>query len=53
MSLIVEWRGTNNSIGDADILFIALPGVGNIGKTCLETLNELNESIEIEKALLF
>ena len=49
MSLIVEWRGSNNRIGEADILFIALPGVGNIGKTCLEALNELNEGIEIAR----
>ena len=49
MSLLVEWRGINTSVGDNALVLIALPGVGNIGKASLDALNEINEAEEIAR----
>jgi len=49
MSLMVEWRGTNTSLGKNRLVLMALPGVGNIGKASLEALNSINNSAEIAR----
>ena len=49
MSLLVEWRGVNTTLGDNALTLIALPGVGNIGKSSLEALNEINQAEEIAR----
>ena len=49
MSLLVEWRGVNTTVGDNALALIALPGVGNIGKASLDALNEINEAEEIAR----
>ena len=49
MSLMIEWRGNNTSLGDHKLVLIALPGVGNIGKASLEALNDINNSEEIAR----
>ncbi len=49
MSLLVEWRGGNTTLGINAVAMIALPGVGNIGKTSLEALNEINQAEEVAR----
>ncbi len=49
MSLMIEWRGSNTSLGNNKLVLLALPGVGNIGKASLEALNEINTSVEIAR----
>jgi proteasome assembly chaperone (PAC2) family protein len=49
MSLLVEWRGGNTALGDNALALIALPGVGNVGKSSLEALNEINQAEEIAR----
>ena len=49
MSLMIEWRGKNTSLGENRLVLIALPGVGNIGKASLEALNEINNGEEIAR----
>ena len=49
MSLIIEWRSTHTSLGTNDLVLIALPGVGNIGKVALDALNDVNMAEEIAR----
>ena len=46
---MIEWRGSNTSLGSNKLVLLALPGVGNIGKASLEALNEINTSVEIAR----
>lgn len=39
MGLHIEWRGSNTEVGQHDIVFFALPGVGNVGKVAIEGIN--------------
>jgi len=38
----IEWRNGASSIGNNDMVLLAFPGVGNVGKVALESLWKLN-----------
>ena len=49
MSLIVEWRSAHTTLGTNDLVLIALPGVGNVGKAALDALNDVNLAEEVAR----
>jgi proteasome assembly chaperone (PAC2) family protein len=42
MTMRIEWRNGASSIGKNDMMLLAFPGVGNVGKVALESLWNLN-----------
>lgn len=42
MTLRIEWRNGSSSIGTDEVMLLAFPGVGNIGKVAIESLWKLN-----------
>ena len=49
MGLHIEWRGSNTLVGEHDILFFALPGVGNVGKGAIEGINSSHLCHEVAR----
>ena len=49
MGLNIEWRSSNNHIGEHEILLFALPGVGNVGKVAIEGINSCHIQQEIAR----
>ena len=44
MTMRIEWRNGASSIGKNDMVLLAFPGVGNVGKVALESLWKLNHT---------
>ena len=49
MGLHIEWRGSNTQVGEHDIMFFALPGVGNVGKVAIEGINSSHLCHEVAR----
>ena len=49
MGLHIEWRGSNTQVGEHDIMFFALPGVGNVGKVAIEGINSSHLCNEVAR----
>jgi hypothetical protein len=50
MSTTIHWTG-DNSLPEHQLIIAAVPGVGNVGKLVLDTLNEQHESSMIARIL--
>tara|TARA_B100000902_G_C27211119_1_gene864404 strand:+ start:146 stop:1009 length:864 start_codon:yes stop_codon:yes gene_type:complete len=49
MGLHIEWRRSNTQLGDHEIMFFALPGVGNVGKVAIEGIHSSHICHEIAR----
>lgn len=49
MTLHVEWRGNHQQLPEHEVLLIAFPGIGNIGKVAIETIRKLDGTNEVAR----
>lgn len=49
MTLHVEWRNGATSLPPRSLVFAAFPGVGNLGKVAVESMRDLNETVELAR----
>jgi proteasome assembly chaperone (PAC2) family protein len=49
MTLHVEWRNGADSLPSRSLVFVAFPGVGNLGKVAVESMRELNDTVELAR----
>ncbi len=49
MALHVEWRGNHEELPTHELLLVAFPGIGNIGKVAIETIRKLDGTTEIAR----
>ena len=47
MGLRIEWRKQPNDLGEHRMMLFALPGVGNVGKTAIDGLTQVNQCEEL------
>ena len=47
MTMRIEWRGSATELPLGSTALVAFPGVGNIGKTAVDSVCELHESVEL------
>ena len=50
MSTTIHWTGTN-SLPEHQLIIAAVPGIGNVGKLVVDTLNEQHESSLIARII--
>ncbi len=49
MTLHVEWRNGHDSLPPGALVFAAFPGIGNLGKVAVESMRELNKTVELAR----
>ena len=49
MTVRVEWRNGHNALPKNATILIAFPGIGNIGKVVIESIRELDDTVEIAR----
>lgn len=49
MVLTIEWRNGNTGLPTHDLMLIAFPGVGNVGKAAIDAVNNVNKATQVAR----
>ena len=49
MVLTIEWRNGNTGLPNHDLMLIAFPGVGNVGKAAIDAVNSVNKATQVAR----